>query len=132
MATDIIDTSIGNATFPATYIGPGTIAASVLNAGSVSHDTAGFFTSAGNAVQINLGYQPLEVVVTNITDSLVWTWKYGFPANDTIKLTLGTVAAVLDTTGAIVVSSDPAGNCTVTLSAAAAGTSKAIVFDIEG
>ena len=134
MTTDVIDTSLHVSSFPTTYIGAGTIIGNCRQSGSVEQDVHGFFTSDGNPVQINVGFKPLEVKLINETDTLIWEWQYGMAATHTLK-TAGTPTVAIDTTSAIVVS-EPApnggGNWIVTTSAAAAGTSKNILFKIEG
>jgi hypothetical protein len=134
MATDIIDPALSVATIPSTYTGPATIAAACYKAGGVCERINGFFTSAGNAVQVNAGFRPTSVKIINTTDGLIWEWQYGMATTQSIKTTLGTGQA-LDTGSAIVVSdpdSGTASNYRVTFSATAMGTSKAIRFQIEG
>jgi len=52
------------------------------------------------------------------------------PATNTMKS--AAAALTVDTTGAVTVSSDPAGNTNVTLSAALCGTGKVICFHVQG
>jgi len=131
MTTSIIDASLHTSSFPATYTGPGTLIGNPLQTGSQDTELYGYFTSNGNAVQINCGFQPLKVELTDVTDVILWTWQYGMPATDSVKVvTAGTTT--VDTTSAIVVSTDVAGDCTVTISAAAASTAKLILYHISG
>ena len=133
MTTNIIDTSVHGSSFPAQYTGPGTIAAAAKNAGGVCEMSAGFFTSNGNPTQINVGFRPIEIRVVNLTDGIVWDWQYGFGATQSIKTVLGgSLAETLDTSSAFTISTDLAGNHTVTLSAAANGTAKSLVYNITG
>lgn len=136
MSTDIIDTSFHGSAFPSTYIGPGTIPAHCAQSAGTETDVHGYFTSAGNAVQLNVGFKPLEVRIINTTDAIEWEWMNGFPATNTIKTVLGgSLTRALDATSAIVVS-EPApnggGNWIVTLSAALVGSAKNICFKVEG
>ena len=62
MPTQIIDASLHVAAFPATYTGPGHLIGNAVT-GNLDNDVYGFFTSAGNAVQINCGFQALAVDV---------------------------------------------------------------------
>jgi hypothetical protein len=134
MTTSIIDPSIHGAAFPATYTGPGTLIGNCRQAGGIEEDVSGYFTSAGNAVQVNVGFRPLHIRVVNVTDVIIWEWFYGFPATNALKVvTAGTIT--VDTGSAIVPSEssqNQSGNWIVTLSAAAVGTSKLITFIIEG
>ena len=133
MTTQIIDPSIGLASLPSTYNGPGTLAASCIQSGGTVNKIAGFFTSSNNPVQVNAGFRPTKVTIVNVTDSITWEWYYGMPAADAIKNTIGT-GYTLDTGGAITVTdpdSGTASNYTVTFSATAMGNSKAIKFQIE-
>ena len=70
--------------------------------------------------------------VVNLTDGIAWDWQYGFGATQSIKTVLGgSLAETLDTSTAFTVSTDSAGNHTMTFSATAMGNSKSIVFYIE-
>ncbi len=136
MATQIIDTTINGSSFPATYIGAGTLIGNVRRSSDVVNDIYGYFTAAGNAVQINLGYRPLEIEVLDLTGVIQWSWLYGMPATNSLK---GVAAGTLtvDTTSAIVVSEpNPAannsGNYIVTLSAALCVSTHLILFYING
>jgi hypothetical protein len=136
MSTDIIDPSLHTTTIPTTYTGPGTLIGNPRQSGGLDCNVYGYFTSDGNAVQINVGFRPLEVHLDNMTDGIEWDWFYGYAATDTIKTVLGgSLSRAIDTTSAIV-PSEPApsggGNWIVTLSAAAVGTSKLICFQIDG
>jgi hypothetical protein len=130
MPTQIIDASLHTTAFPPQYTGPGNLIGNCVNAGDPLSDTIGFFTSAGNAVQINVGYAPMQVDIADITGVLQWRWQLGMPANNSMKT--ATAAMTVDTTGAIVVSSDLAGNGQVTLSATLVGTGKVICFHVQG
>jgi hypothetical protein len=96
----------------------------------LDNDVFGYFTSAGNAVQINTGFAPLQVDITDVTGVLVWHWQLGLPATNTIKQ--AAAAMSVDTTSAIVVTTDLAGNGNVLLSAATVGTGKVICFHVQG
>lgn len=131
MPVSIIDTSLHTAAIPPQYTGPGTIPGNAVN--SQGKDVFGFCTSvAGNTIQINCGFQPLMVTVTDTTGNFEWYWQLGFPANNAIKWTLGTVAAVMDATGQIVVATDLAGNGTVTLGTTLCGSGKNLCYQISG
>jgi hypothetical protein len=124
----IIDTSLHGSTIPATYTGPGNLVGNCVNA--FGKDVYGFFTSAGALVQINCGFAPLQVDITDVTGVLSWFWTLGLPATNSIKT--ATAAMTVDTTSAIVVTTDLAGNGQVTLSAALCGTGKVICFHVQG
>lgn len=132
MATNIIDTNIKGATFPPTYTGLGTIAASARTYGDNARQvTSGFFTSNGNATQINCGFRPLKIRLLNVTDTILWDWMYGMGATQSLKtVTAGTVT--IDTTSTFTVTGQNAGNFNVTLSVAANGTGKLLLYEIEG
>lgn len=135
MTTDVIDTSMHLAAFPATYTGPGTVVGNCVQSGGEETDVHGYFTSDGNATQVNIGFKPLHIKVINETDVIIWEWMYGLAATHAIKVvTAGTTT--VDTGSAIVPSeasgTGPAGNWIVTFSAGLCGTSKNIVWHIEG
>ena len=134
MSTDIIDTSLHTDAFPATYIGSGTLLGHCRQSSSIQSDLFGWFTSDGNAVQVNVGARPLEVLIVNDTDGIVWHWTYGMAATHAFKEVFGgSPTSTVDTTSAIVVSEPAAysgGNWIVTLSAALAGTGKTICFKV--
>lgn len=131
MPVSIIDTSLHTTTIPSTYTGPGTLVGNSVN--SQGKDVFGFCSSVGgNTIQINVGFQPLMVSIVDTTGSLEWSWQFGFPANNSVKWTLGSVAAVMDTTGQIVVVTDLSGNGTVTLGATLCGSGKNICYQISG
>lgn len=131
---DIVDVTLHTAVFPSTYIGKGTLIGNPYQAADVPERINLKLTSTGNAISIPVGFVVTSVKVINVTDGFVWEWLYGMPVANSIKTTLGTVAAVQDTTSQIVVS--PAvsvnGNQTVTLGAALAAATKALVIQIEG
>jgi hypothetical protein len=133
MATQIIDTSLHLAAFPLGYTGPGNLIGNPVQSGGEACDVYGFFTSStGNAVQINVGFQPLQVDIVDVTGALTWHWQWGMPASNSVKVTLGTIAGVIDTTSAITVTTDIAGNGQVTLSTGLCGNAKNICFHIQG
>ena len=137
MTTSIIDPSVHVASFPSTYTGPGTLIGNTIQSGGDETDVHGYFTSNGNTVQINLGFQPMRVHIVNITDGIQWDWMYGFPATDTIKTTDATPAFATDTTSQIVAtdqsgSTNIDGNWILTLGTTLCGTSKVICFHVEG
>ena len=135
MTTEVIDIALAKSTFPATYVGPGTLIGNPKRSGDVSNHQFLKFTSTGNAVSIPLGFMPRKIRVINDTDAIVWEWQYGMAATHSIKTVLGgSLAATLDTTSAIVVTGDELANGvgTVALSAAAVGTSKNILVEFDG
>ena len=131
MPTRIIDASLHGSAFPAAYTGPGTLVGNCIHAGGgAMPDVYGNFTSDGNVVQINCGFRPLHVDVIDTAGVLLWDWQQGMPATNAIKTATG--AVTVDTTSAITVNVDPAGNAQVTLAAALVGTGKNICFHIQG
>lgn len=135
MATKIIDIALAKSSFPATYVGPGTLIGNPKRAGDVSNHQWLKFTSTGDAVKVPLGFMPRTVRVFNETDAISWEWRYGMAAANAIKLVLGgSPASTLDTGSAITVEGDELANGvgTVTLSAAAVGTSKNILVEFDG
>jgi hypothetical protein len=89
----------------------------------ISRCTDGTITSDGTAVTLNLGFIPTFFQLINKTDVIIWEKLRGMGATEAIKVvTAGTTT--LDTGSAIVFNSDG----TVTISAAAAGTAKALVW----
>jgi hypothetical protein len=133
MATKIIDIALAKSTFPATYVGPGTLIGNPKRAGDVSNHQFLNFTSTSDAVLIPLGFGPRKVKVVNTTDGVTWEWQYGMPAVNAIKTILGG-ATSQDTGGAITVTVDELGNGTgsVLLSAAMVGTGKNICVEFDG
>jgi hypothetical protein len=133
MPTQVVDTSLHLAAFPSGYTGPGNLIGNCVNSGGEACDVYGFFTSStGNAVQINVGFQALQVDIMDVTGALMWHWQWGMPASNSVKVTLGTIAGVLDTTSAITVVTDLAGNSIVTLSTGLCGNAKNICYHIMG
>ena len=133
MPVNIVDASLHTATFPAQYTGPGNLIGNCVQSAGDEADVHGYFTSvSGNTVQVNCGFQPLTVDVVNTTDAITWHWQYGMPASNSVKIVLGTVAGTLDTTSAITVVVDLAGNGNVTFSTGLCGANKNICFHIEG
>lgn len=128
MPTQIIDTSLHVAAIPAAYTGPGNLVGNSVN--SIGKDVYGNFLSAGNVVQINCGFSPMQVDIVDTAGVLLWHWQLGMPATNTIKTATG--AVTVDATSAIVVATDLAGNGTVTLSAALCGSGKNICYAIQG
>lgn len=53
--------------------------------------TSGSFTGAGAIVDITLGFNPLEITVTNETDSVEWYWNAGYVTANLTKKTSSTV-----------------------------------------
>jgi hypothetical protein len=87
----------------------------------------GVITSDGTAVTLTLGFIPTFFMLINKTDVIIWEKLRGFLATEAIKVvTAGTTT--LDTGSAIVFNSDG----TVTISAAAAGTAKALAWVAQG
>lgn len=131
MPVSIIDTSLHAAAIPPTYTGPGNLVGNSVN--SQGKDVFGYCNSVGgNTIQINCGFQPLSVSIIDTTGNLEWSWQFGFPANNAVKWTLGTVAAVMDSTGQIVVTTDLAGNGQVTLGLTLCGSGKNLCYWITG
>jgi hypothetical protein len=129
MPTQIIDTSLHVAAFPPQYTGPGNLIGNPVN--SRGADVYGFFTSStGNAVQINVGFQPLQVDVIDVAGVVTWSWMLGMPPTNSIKT--ATAAMTIDTGSAITVATDVAGNGTVTLSSALCGNAKTICYHVMG
>lgn len=132
MATKYIDTAISGSSFPSTYTGSGTLAASCLTSGGVVNLTTGNFTSTGDAVIINLGFQPRRISVLNETDTIIWGKQVGMSAANCTKITSTTLS--VETASDILFNQANVGEgvWTVTLSTTLCGTSKAISFVIEG
>lgn len=134
MTIDIIDTSLHVATIPATYTGPGTVVGNTSGAGGTISDVSGFFTSTGNVTQLNLGFRPKKIEVVNDTDNITWVWMRGMAATHSIKTTFSGPTIAMDTGTAISVTeaATGSGNWNVSLSATLCGTSKSILFWVEG
>ena len=130
MATDIIDPQLHTTAFPATYTGPGTLIGNPYYDAD-TNSLYGYFTSGGNAVQIAIGFAVQEMELYNATDNIRWLWKRGLAATNTIKI-VGAGTMTLDATSAITVFTSLHGKSVITISAAAAGTAKNIIYDIEG
>jgi hypothetical protein len=130
MPTQIIDTSLHLPAFPPAYTGPGTLIGNPVQSGDDTCCVYGYFTSAGNAVQINVGFAPKEVEVIDVTGVLVWRWMLGMPASNSIKTATG--AVTIDTASMFAVTTDLAGNGFVTLSATMVGTGKVISYRVQG
>jgi hypothetical protein len=130
MPTQIIDTSLHLPAFPPAYTGPGNLIGNPVNSAGEPADVYGYFTSANNPVQINVGFAPLQVDIVDVTGVLTWRWQLGMPATNSIKTATG--ATTVDTTSGITVTTDLAGNGLVTLSAALVGTGKVICYHVQG
>ena len=130
MPLQIIDASLHTTSFPATYTGPGNLIGNCVQASVITNDVFGYFTSAGNPVQINCGFQALQVDIADVTGVLLWHWQLGMPATNTFKS--AAAALSVDTSGGVSITSDPAGNTNVTLSATVVGTGKVICFHVQG
>jgi hypothetical protein len=135
MATDIIDTALHAATIPTGYAGPGTVVGNCYGSAGVCEMESVYFTSTGNATQINLGFRPTSVKVVNTTDGITWEWIRGMPVANTIKSIFG--GAVATDTGSAINPTEPSGvggggNWILTLSATLCGTSKAISVLVLG
>lgn len=135
VTTEVIDIALAKSTFPATYVGPGTLIGNPKRSGDVSNHQFLKFTSNGNAVAVPLGFLPRKIRVVNDTDAIVWEWQYGMGATHSIKTVLGgSLTAALDTGSAITFTADELANgcATVTLSATLCGTSKTICVEFDG
>ena len=145
MTTNYIDIAFHAAAFPATYTVPGALQAlgvttkTDLLVGNIladleDDDISGYVTSAGNAIVIPIGFNPVRVKVINWTDGIAWEWMWGAPATDSAKFTTAADLAV-DGNSQIVVTTyngTPGSVASVTLGATLAGTSKVLSFRIEG
>jgi hypothetical protein len=141
MTTNGIDVTLHGSSFPATYTVPGalqalgfTSTANLLIGNplfSDDGDVSGYFTGAGNVVDIPVGTQVAAVTITDVTDNIRWDWYRGMAATNTIK-TVAAGTRTVDTTSAISVSTDFAGNSTITLSAALAANGSLLIYEIEG
>lgn len=131
MATKYIDSAVF--TRSANYTGVGTIDANCRNSATVHNMHTGDFTSSGDDVVINLGFKPRRITIINETDGITYQRIVGMAAANTVKFVLGgSLAGTKDTGSAIVESDGGSGNYSVTIPAATAGTSKHIVYCIEG
>lgn len=137
MTTNIIDTMFHGSSFPSTYTGPGTLIGNPVNSpDGAAQGVSGYFTSNGNATQINTGFLATKVEIVNVTDGITWTWEYGMPAANSVKTTLGgSLASVQDTSSQISTSGSitngTGGIGTVTLGATLCGTGKTITYKIN-
>ena len=130
MTIDVIDPQLHLSAFPATYVGVGTL----IGHPYLDMDTNelnGYFTGSGNNVQISIGFAAQEIEIFDATDNIRWQWRRGLPATNTIK-TVAAGTVTIDTTSAIVVSTDLHGKSIVTFAAAAVPSGKLIIYDIEG
>ena len=130
MATKTIDLAFHGSTFPATYTGKGDLIGNpVIN--RTGDEISGYFTGTGDAVSIPVGFAPNAIEVIDETNVVLWKWRRGLTAGNTVKqVTAGTTT--VDTGSAIVVSADLAGNATVTLSATLAASAANLVYRITG
>ena len=80
----------------------------------------GSFTTDATAAEVTIGFRPRYVRVVNATDGIVWEWMEGMADDATVNIE---TALAIDTSGAIV-----AGERGFTLSAAAAGNAKDMLF----
>lgn len=140
MTTNYIDLAFHGSAFPAAYVVPGVLQAlgvttttnMLIGNPVLDNDSdviSGYFTGAGNAVVIPIGFAPTKITVTDWTNTVLWEWKYGAPATKTMK------NGVLDTNSQIVVTQDMTsgiGNvCSVTLGATLAANSAVLSFRVE-
>jgi hypothetical protein len=132
MTTKVIDGAFTGASFPATYVGPGTLVGNIVSDGGVRQRTTGKFSSTGDDVRIMLGYQPRSIEIVNETDVIVWKKTSNLAAANTLKLNGTGPAFTLDTASLITFEDGGAGNFNVLISATLLGTSKAISFEIGG
>ena len=135
MTTSIIDTSLHTSSIPATYTGPGTLVGNPVSKNETS-GVAGFFTSNGNAVQINVGFVPTRVKIVNTTDGITWEWQTGMPTTNSVKILLGGSPTLTQDTGSAIVvagsiSNGTGGIGTVTLSTTLCGTAKNITYEMD-
>lgn len=131
MATKILDSGVYARS--ATYTGPGQIDGNCRNSATNHNMLTGDFTSDGSDVLITLGFKPRRITVVNETDGITYMRLVGMAAANSVKFVLGgSLAGTKDTGSAIVETDGGSGNYSVTIPAATAGTSKHIVFCIEG
>lgn len=92
--------------------------------GGIVNTSTGSATSDGNAISVTLGFKPRWVKVINETDAIVWEKLEGMSATKTLKLLAhDTAQVVVDTSTALSI-----GDSGFTISATAAGTSKALAW----
>ena len=130
MTTDVIDTQFHLSAFPANYVGVGTLIGNPYH-NIDSDELNGYFTGSGNDVKIAVGYAVQEIEIINVTDNIIWLWRKGFPATNTLK-TVAAGTRTVDTTSAAVVTTDLQGKSTVVLAAAAVPSGKLIAYSIKG
>ena len=143
MTVNAIDTNLHLSAFPATYVVPGYLqalgytATTNLLIGNPLHTDpgtiriSGYFTGAGNVTQIPIGFQPTSISIIDVTNNIQWDWYRGLPATDVIK-TVSTGTRTVDTTSAIVVSTDLSGNTVLTIAAATAANAAVLIYKIDG
>lgn len=103
-----------------------TVTAASNSAGIVNF-ASGSFTSDNSITVVTLGFTPRWIKVVNTTDVIVWEKIEGMPAANSVKtVTAGTTT--MDAGGAITINTDG----TISLSAAAVGTAKAISWVAQG
>ena len=100
MTIDVFDIALHNSSFPATYIGTGTVIANPKMSDPASSLSL-YWTGSGNVVQIPLGDEPLRVEIVDSTNDIVWVWQRGLPATKTVK-TVAAGTTTIDSTSAIV------------------------------
>lgn len=95
---------------------------------SISNFASGSFTSDGNDYSITLGFKPRYVKIINSTDVIIWEKVEGMAAANSVKTVAGSTGANDTITTSVETGSDILFNSdgTMSLSAALAGTSKAI------
>lgn len=98
-------------------------------ADGVVQTAQGSATSDGTAITLNLGFDPLEMVLVNSTDAIVWHKIAGMAAANSLKTagvatTPASSQVTVDTGSAILFNGDG----TVTISATAAGSAKALAW----
>ena len=135
---DIVDVSLHTSTFPATYVGKGTLIGNPIQGGNSEQDLDLNLTATGNIISIPVGFAPMLVRIIDVTGVIVWQWKYGMPATNTLKQ-VASGALTIDTTSAIVVTPTPTpqmsnsnGVCTITIAAATAVAGHQLLIEIEG
>lgn len=107
---------------------PTTTKTATSQAMGLSNFASGSFTSDGNDYSITLGFKPRYVKIVNSTDVIVWEKIEGMAAANSVKTVAGTTGANDTVTTTVETGSDILINAdnTLSLSAALAGTSKAI------
>jgi hypothetical protein len=131
MTVNVIDINFHGSAIPSSgYVGPGNLVGNPLVSTGGTTRVSGYFTGAGNVTNIPLGTLPTYVGIFDITNNISWEWFRGMPATDVFK-TVAAGTRTVDTTSAIVVTTDNAGNATVALTAALAASSAVLCYSIE-